>query len=52
MTPALTPTSFSGDDYLQLAHAFAGGDISKASKDELERFAVMLSRPSAVTHCD
>lgn len=50
MTPALTPTTFTLDDYVKLGHMFAGGDISKASKSELERFAVMLSRPSAFTH--
>lgn len=50
MTPALTPTTFTSDDYVELGHRFAGGDISKASKSELERFAVMLSRPSAFTH--
>lgn len=47
MTDALTPTSFSNDDYTSLGHIFAGGDISKASKAELERYAVMLARPSA-----
>ncbi len=29
---------------------FSGGDISKASKQELERFTVMLSRPRAADH--
>ncbi len=50
MTPALTPTTFTNEDYVGLGHVFFGGDISKASKAELERFAVMLSRPSAFTH--
>lgn len=50
MTPALTPTTFTLDDYVKLGQMFAGGDISQASKSELERFAVMLSRPNAFTH--
>ena len=50
MTPALTPTTFTTSDYVELSHVFAGGDISKASKAELERFAVMLSRPTAFTN--
>ena len=50
MTTALTPTTFTDNDYVPLQHVFAGGNISKASKPELERFAVMLSRPSAYTH--
>ena len=50
MTPALTPTTFTEADYVGLGHIFAGGDISKASKAELERFAVMLTRPNAFTH--
>ena len=44
---ATTPTIYSNDDYQRLQECFAGGDISKASKAELERFAVMLSRPHA-----
>ena|SRR5215510_10551045 len=50
MTQALTPTTFTDDDYLQLNHVFSGGDISKSSKAELERYAVMLSRPNAHSH--
>lgn len=42
-----TPTPFSLADYHELIEAFGGGDISKATKSELERFAVMLSRPQA-----
>ena len=45
-----TPTQFTNEDYVNLSHAFAGGDISKATKAELERFAVMLSRPQAYAH--
>jgi hypothetical protein len=48
----LTPTQFTNEDYVKLSHAFAGGDISKATKSELERFAVMLSRPQASEHFD
>lgn len=47
---ALTQTTFTEADYTPLTHVFSGGDISKASKLELERFAVMLSRPRAYTH--
>jgi hypothetical protein len=50
MTAAITPTTFTDDDYVRLQHVFSGGDISKASKLELECFAVMLSRPRAYTH--
>lgn len=50
MTPTLTPTTFTHADYVELTHVFAGGDVSKASKAELERFAVMLSRPTAFTN--
>ena len=42
-----TPITFTHADYVQLEHVLAGGDISKATKAELERFAVMLSRPNA-----
>jgi len=35
------------EDYLALRALFASGDISKATKQELERYAVMLSRPRA-----
>jgi hypothetical protein len=41
---------FTDKDYLELSHLFAGGDITKASKADLERFLVMLSRPNAFTH--
>jgi hypothetical protein len=47
---ALTPTTFTDADYTSLTHVFSGGDISQASKPELERFAVMLSRPRAYSH--
>ena len=47
MTNTTTPTTFTHADYVELEHVFAGGDISKATKAELERFAVMLSRPKA-----
>lgn len=50
MIAAMTPTTFTEGDYVQLTHVFAGGDITKASKAELERYAVMLSRPPAYTH--
>ena len=42
-----TPTSFTLVNNVHLERIFAGGDISKATKSELERFAVMLSRPQA-----
>ena len=45
-----TPLKFTDAEYLALVHLFAGGDISACSKAELERFAVMLSRPNAFTH--
>jgi hypothetical protein len=45
-----TPTSFTPEDYVRLNNLFSGGDISKASKRDLERFAVMLSRPRAYEH--
>jgi hypothetical protein len=35
------------EDYKKLRDLFSAGDISKASKEELERYAVMLSRPEA-----
>jgi hypothetical protein len=44
-TPA--PTIFSLADYAELHHLLSGGDITKSTKVELERFAVMLSRPDA-----
>jgi hypothetical protein len=49
---AIQQTTFTSADYLDLDHLVSGGDISKASKVELERFAVMLSRPKAFTHFD
>jgi hypothetical protein len=36
-------------DYVELDHLVSEGDISQASKAQLERYAVMLSRPSAHT---
>lgn len=42
--------SFSEAEYLALSHLFGAGDVSRSSKQELERFAVMLSRPNAFTH--
>ena len=41
---------FTTEDYTNLSREFANGDISKASKSELERFAVMMSRPEAYRH--
>jgi hypothetical protein len=41
---------FSDAEYLKLSHLFDGGDISQCSKQQLERFAVMLSRSNAFTH--
>ena len=43
-------TQFTDADYVALDHVFSGGDISACSKGELERFAVMLSRPKAYEH--
>lgn len=43
-------TQFSQEDYGSLNAVFSGGDISASSKQELERFAVMLSRPNAFTY--
>ena len=48
----MKPIKFTEGDYVTLNHLFAGGDISAASKSELERFAVMLSRPKAFTQFD
>lgn len=45
-----TATQFTLDDYNNLGQVFATGDISTASKSELERYAVMLSRPNASGH--
>ena len=42
--------SFTEAEYLELNHLFGGGDISTRPKHDLERFAVMLSRPNAFTH--
>ena len=50
MTAAMTPTAFTEADYVALDQLFSGGDITKASKTALERFAVMLSRPRAYEH--
>lgn len=41
---------FTEKDYLELNHVFSGGDITKASKADLERYLVMLSRPNAYAH--
>lgn len=49
---AIQQTTFTAADYLELKHLVSGGDISKASKVELERFAVILCRPNAYTHFD
>ncbi|MHB9119502.1 MAG: hypothetical protein ACYC2R_14715 [Burkholderiales bacterium] len=46
----MTPITFANAEYVALGHLFAGGDISKSSKAELERFAVMLARPKAYEH--
>lgn len=46
----MTAIKFTGADYLALDHLFSGGDISGCTKAELERFAVMLSRPHAFEH--
>jgi hypothetical protein len=35
------------DKYKELSEVFARGDITRATKAELERFAVLLSRPGA-----
>ncbi|MBU2213726.1 MAG: hypothetical protein ABII13_05215 [Patescibacteria group bacterium] len=41
---------FTKADYSSLNLLFSGGDISSCTKEELERFAVMLSRPRAFEH--
>ena len=46
----MKPTTFTEADYVQLNHVFSGGDITKATKTELERYAVMLARPNAHAH--
>ena len=46
----MTPTKFTDADYLELNHIISGGNISECSKSQLERFAVMLSRPHANAH--
>jgi hypothetical protein len=43
----MTSSKFTIEDYEELNRIFTGGDISKCSKGELEKFAVMLSRPRA-----
>lgn len=47
MTSSTTSTDFTLADYAELHHLLSGGDITKSTKTELERFAVMLSRPDA-----
>lgn len=42
-----TKITYELDDYVELHHLLSGGDITKSTKAELERFAVMLSRPDA-----
>lgn len=42
-----TSTDFTLNDYVELQHLLSGGDISQSSKAELERYAVMPSRPTA-----
>ena len=44
------PLTFTEADFNALGSVFSGGDISTCTKSELERFAVMLSRPKAFTH--
>lgn len=46
----MTAIKFTETDYAALNQQFSGGDISSCTKDELERFAVMLSRPRAYEH--
>lgn len=46
----MTAIKFTEADYVALNQQFSGGDISSCSKAELERFAVMLSRPRAYEH--
>lgn len=41
---------FSDSDYIALARVFSSEDITKSSKAELERYLVMLTRPTAFTH--
>ena len=41
----MEPESF--EDFLQLKDLFTSGDITKARKEELARYAVMLCRPVA-----
>ena len=43
------PRTFTEADFVALSSLFSGGDISACTKVELERFAVMLSRPKAFT---
>lgn len=46
----MSAIKFTDSDYSALNHLFSGGDISSCTKAELERFAVMLSRPQAFAH--
>lgn len=50
MTAAMTPTTFTEADYVHLDHLFSGGNITNATKTELERYTVMLARPRANEH--
>jgi hypothetical protein len=52
MTTRTTPTDLSKAGYIHLGDVLAGGDISKTTKAELERFAVMLARPNAYGHLE
>jgi hypothetical protein len=44
------PAAVADGDYVHLARLFSSGEISKASKSELERYGMMLSRPNARQH--
>ena len=46
----MSAIKFTDSDYSALSHLFSGGDISSCTKAELERFAVILSRPQAFAH--
>nr|WP_294866558.1 hypothetical protein [uncultured Pseudogulbenkiania sp.] len=37
-------------DFIELSRIFSSGDVSKSTKAQLERYIVMLSRPTACTH--
>ena len=41
------PLTFTQKDWTDLDNLFTGGDLSACTKSELERFAVMLTRPRA-----